>query len=87
MDDPETKAEAAAALYHEDEFQAEHILLMHGKEAVERINLNCEDCGLLQQMLWLFLSQYQGAGRGDCHLPALHLSRPGQLELTIIIKS
>ena len=48
MDDPETTAEAAAALYHEDGFQAEPTLLLHGKET-------CEDCGLLQQMLWLFI--------------------------------
>ncbi len=80
MDAPEKTAEAAAALWHEDGFQAEHILLLHGKEAVERIDVTCEDCGLLQQMLWFFLSQYQGAGRAYCHLLALHLPHSGQVE-------
>ena len=48
INEPEEAVEAVFALHNDEGVHAEHILLLHGKET-------CEDCGLLQQMLWLFI--------------------------------
>ncbi len=90
INEPEDAVAAVAALENDEGVHAEHILLLHGKEAVECIDIKCEDCGLLKQMLRLFwrfvtyegylLSEYEEAGRAGSHVLALHMPQPDHLE-------
>ncbi len=61
INEPEETVGAVVTLHNDEGVNAEHILLLG------HIEVTCEDCGLLQQILWFFLRQCEGAGLADCH--------------------